>query len=305
MIRILLTIIAFLISVLSSFAQIAGDELRKNGALDDAIKAYKLDFQKDPSNAKNIYNLASTFALTYMQKDSAFHYLHIALENDNTLWALADNDFLSLSTDPRWKNLEQHQLKKYQKAKGSLKKPDYAIKLLRLIQKDQALDYQMDMAKQYFMQHGKAPHWYYPLAELKKTISAGNFEEMESLISTHGWPSYATVGKLAADAPLLIINHHENEEIRIKYLDQIKNACFNNEGSCMEYAKIQDRILVNTGKSQMYGMQFRYNVQRTLEPFPILDPEHVDRRRLKIGLEPLKDYLKRKINYDWNVTQKK
>jgi hypothetical protein len=46
-------------------------------------------------------------------------------------------------------------------------------------------------------------------------------------------------------------------------------------------------------------MQFRYNAARKLEPFPIKDPESVDQRRKAIGLEPLKDYLKRKIDYDW------
>ena len=60
----------------------------------------------------------------------------------------------------------------------------------------------------------------------------------------------------------------------------------------MEYAKIQDRILVNQNLPQIYGMQFRYNADRNLEPFPILDPAKVDQRRREIGLEPLKDYLK-------------
>ena len=72
----------------------------------------------------------------------------------------------------------------------------------------------------------------------------------------------------------------------------------------MEYAKINDRILVNTNKLQTYGMQFRYNSKRQLEPFPIKDPEYVDQRRKAIGLEPLQQYLKRKINYDWTVPQK-
>ena len=72
----------------------------------------------------------------------------------------------------------------------------------------------------------------------------------------------------------------------------------------MEFAKIQDRILVNTGKLQIYGMQFLYNSKRELEPFPIQDPEYVDQKRKAIGLEPLKKYLKRKINYDWTIQQK-
>ena len=83
-----------------------GDILRKEGALDDAIKAYKKDFIKSPENSKNTYNLACAFALTYIQKDSAFHYLDIALKNDYSLWALADNDLISLASDVRWKDIE-------------------------------------------------------------------------------------------------------------------------------------------------------------------------------------------------------
>jgi hypothetical protein len=73
----------------------------------------------------------------------------------------------------------------------------------------------------------------------------------------------------------------------------------------MEYAKIQDRILVNENELQIYGMQFQYNADRKLEPFPIKDPEYVDQRRAEIGLEPLKEYLKRKIDFDFIVVQKK
>ncbi len=282
-----------------------GDLLRKEGAIDDAIRAYKKDFISNSSNSKNTYNLACAFALTYIQKDSAFHYLEIALKNDYSLWALADNDLLSLTNDFRWKGVESQQLKRYQEKSGQLKQPDYAIQLLRLIMKDQALDYQMDLAKTYFMKNGKAPHWYYPIAQMKQDIASDNFKKMDSLIGQYGWPTYSMVGKLSADAPLLIINHHESDEVRKKYLNKIKNACMTKEGSCIEYAKIQDRILVNSNQLQIYGMQFRYNDKRVLEPFPTENPEFVDQRRLKIGLEPLKDYLKRKINYDWNVDQKK
>ena len=126
---------------------------------------------------------------------------------------------------------------------------------------------------------------------------------MQQLINDNGWPKYSSVGELAADAPLLVINHHESNEVRKKYIAQIKQSCLEGEGSCMEYAKVQDRILVDENQLQIYGMQFRYNAQRNLEPFPIKDPEYVDQRRKEIGLVPLKDYLKRKINYDWTVEQ--
>lgn len=294
-----LVVVLMLLSI-SMLSQNRGDVFRNEGELEKAIEAYKISLKKDGDNYNNTYNLACAYALLY-KKDSAFHYLNKALKNSSSLWALADNDLLSLVNDKRWSRVEEEQLSKYQKGKVKLKKPKYAKQLLRLIMKDQSLDYQLDMAKRYYMKKGKAPHWYYPIAQMKKEITYGNFATMEKLIVEKGWPTYEMVGKLAADGPLLIINHHKEEAIRVKYLPRIKQACLKGEGSCIEYAKIQDRILVNTGKLQLYGMQFRYNNKRELEPFPIQEPKRVEERRKKIGLEPLKKYLKRKINYDWKI----
>lgn len=300
--RIICVVIA--LTSIATSAQSNGDKLRQEGNLEEAIEVYKTEFKKNTDAKNNTYNLACAYALMY-QKDSAFHYLNIALKKDASLWALADNDLLSLTNDIRWKSIENQQVAKYQKENSKLQKPEYAKQLLRLIMKDQSLDYQLDMAKRYFMKNGKAPHWYYPISQMKKKLTKGNFEKMEQLIAKNGWPTYTMVGKLAADGPLLVINHHEKEEIRMKYLPKIKGACLKKEGSCMEYAKINDRILVNTDQLQTYGMQFKYNENRQLIPFPIKDPEYVDQRRSKIGLEPLKQYLKRKINYDWTIPQKK
>lgn len=285
-------------------AQNNGNALRRKGDLEGAIKTYKKELKISKDTYKNNYNIACIYAIMY-QKDSAFKYLNLALKNNNSLWSLADNDLFSLTDDARWLTIEKAQLEKHQTVKGKIQKPDFAKQLLRLIQKDQSLDYQLDMAKDYFFKNGKAPHWYYPIAQMKKEITAGNFKEMEALLQKNGWPTYSTVGKLAADSPLLVINHHPKEEIRIKYLEQIKDACLENEGSCFEYAKIQDRILVNTEKPQLFGMQFTYDKDRNRMPFPILKPEFVDKRRAEIGLEPLKTYLKRKINYEFTVKQEK
>ena len=139
---------------------------------------------------------------------------------------------------------------------------------------------------------------------MKADIAQDNFEHMQDLIDRFGWPKYSTVGQLAADAPLLVINHHESDSVREYYLEVIREHCLSGEGSCMEFAKIHDRILVNKGQPQTYGMQFRFASDRTLEPFPIKDPEYVDRRRAEIGLEPLQNYLRRRIDYNWTVEQK-
>lgn len=278
-------------------------KLREEGKLDEAINAYKKVYQKTPHKRDNTYNLACAYALTF-QKDSAYHYLQIALKDDSSLWALSDTDLYALIDDARWSLIEKNQIKKFEKENGPLTQPEYTKELLKIIMCDQALDYYIDQAKKVYAKQGYIPQWYYPLAFMKQTIGQDNFSNMKKLIKKYGWPKYSTVGKLAADAPLLVINHHLSDEVRKKYIPIIKQSCLEGEGSCIEYAKIQDRILVNDNKPQIYGMQFRYDSKRALEPFPIIDPEHVDKRRKEIGLEPLKDYLKRKINYNFNILQK-
>ena len=304
--KIVYTLLLVLLTIHLSTAQSSrskADSLRQKGQLEAAIKAYTEEY-KTTKDWKKGYNLACAYALIF-QKDSAYHYLNKSLKEDTSLWALADSDLYALLEDPRWATIENNQLKRYQEHHGKLKQPEYAKQLLQLIMKDQALDYYIDQAKSYYMKEGSAPQWYYPLGAYKQEIIEENYKKMQQLLETYGWPKYSMVGELAADAPLLVINHHEDESVRKKYLAQIKQSCIENEGSCMEFAKIQDRILVNENQLQIYGMQFRYNAQRTLEPFPIIDPEYVDQRRAAIGLEPLSVYLKRKINYAWTVTQKK
>ena len=295
-----------MIFICNANAQVSkADSLRNIGQIDKAIIEYKKSLSFESNNKNKLYNLACVYALTYFQKDSSFYYLKQALKKDSTLWALSDPDLIALVDDERWNGITEMQMTKYQIKNGKLKNPEYAQKLLKLIMKDQALDYQIDLAKRQYMRNGVVPHWYYPIAEMKENISSNNFEEMQNMLNNYGWPKYSVVGKLAADAPLLVINHHESDEIRKEYLEVIKENCLLGEGSCMEYAKIQDRILVNSGESQIYGMQFHYDNERKLVPFPIVDPEFVDQRRLEIGLEPLKDYLKRKIDYDWTIIQKR
>ena len=286
----------------ATMAQSKGDSLRRAGALEAAYMAYGADFYQNPGNADVAYKLASTLALTNLV-DTSFFFLNIALQENSSLRPLSDSDFLNLSTDPRWAAVEQGQLRKYEAANGKLKKPEYALKLIRMIIKDQSYGYHMNFGRNEFGKNGYAPHWFFMLNKAKSDLNAENLEEMNELLAEYGWPKYSDVGDLAADAPLLVINHHESEAFRMKYLDRIKEACLAGEGSCMEYAKIHDRILVNTDREQTYGMQFKFE-GGVLVPFPIEKPETVDRRRKAIGLEPLAEYLKRKINYDWKIVQK-
>jgi hypothetical protein len=59
-------------------------------------------------------------------------------------------------------------------------------------------------------------------------------------------------------------------------------------------ATLEDRVLVGEGKPQIYGTQVHFGPETggRWELYPIVDEEHVDERRTRIGLPPMADYLK-------------
>ena len=293
----------FLLMTVSLWSQNSGDELTEKGNLIGAMYAYGGEFMSDPTDADKAYKLVTTLSLVN-EVDTAFYFLNVALQNDHSLRALVDSKLFNMSNDARWQGIEQMQIAKYQQKRGALKNPDLALRLMRIIMRDQALDFHMHMSRGEYQEKGFAPHWVYAIGMMKNKLNEGNYKEMHEIVKNHGWPTYDMVGDLAADALLLVVNHHPDAAVRKQYLPQIKAACEAGQGSCVEYAKIQDRVLVDEGKEQLFGMQFRYNKERKLEPFPVEKPEEVDRRRAAIGLEPLAEYLKRRIDYDWKVQQK-
>ena len=56
---------------------------------------------------------------------------------------------------------------------------------------------------------------------------------------------------------------------------------------------LEDRLLMEEGKPQIYGTQITRGATGQPEVWPIEDPAHVDERRTSVGLEPLVEYLKR------------
>jgi len=299
------TILFILIGCSSSlaWAQSKGDELTTKGDMVGAMYAYGAEFMSNPTDTDKAYQLVTTLSLVN-EVDTAFYFLNIALSNDHSLKALVDSKLFNMSNHPKWAAIEQQQIKKYQEQRGAFDNPELTMRLLRVIMRDQALDFHIHKSRDYYQQNGHAPHWVYPIGAMKNELNKGNYEEMHRIVKQYGWPTYDMVGDLAADALLLVVNHHPDAEVRKQYLPQIQSACEAKQGSCTEYAKIHDRILVDEGKEQLYGMQFRYGKGNKLEPFPVAYPELVDQRRKAIGLEPLAEYLKRRIDYDWTVEQK-
>lgn len=303
------TCILFIAIVKISYGQSnlqLADSLKKEGLLMPALEKYYKALAQNTST-KTSYKIASTYALlwTAQARDSAFIHLDKALKNDITLEVLYDPAYLSIINDQRWINIENSQIKKYELANGTIKNKTFAKALFRMIIKDQGFMYAGNIERRKYMKNGgffSSPS-IYPILAMEEKNMIENKEQLVKLIELNGWPTATSVTEYAAAGAALIINH-TTYETRSKYFPMLEKAFKKGEAQPLRYAKMRDRLLVEEGKEQLYGTQWKFKNSKRI-PHPITKPHFVDKRRKKIGLGPLSDYLKVRFNIEWNVQQKK
>lgn len=281
------------------------DSLKMQGLLVPALSKYGEAFREDASSEVS-YQIASTCALlwTAQMRDTAFYYLNDALQNDSTLEALYNPHFLSLIDDPRWGNIEDGQIRKYEAKNEVIGNEPFARELFRMIIKDQGFMYAGNIERRKYMNNGGyfSTPAIFPILAMEEKNMIENEKKLLELLDKYGWPTASEVTEYAAAGAALIINH-TTYELRSKYFPMLEEAFKKGEAQPLRYAKMGDRLLVEEGKEQLYGTQIKFeNLIR--EPYPIQDPEYVDKRRAEIGLGPLRPYLKERFDIDWQVAQK-
>lgn len=121
---------------------------------------------------------------------------------------------------------------------------------------------------------------------------ADNTAWLKGVVEEHGWPTYSLVGKEAAGAAWLLVQHADADpKFQRKCLDLMAKLP-EGEVSKSNVAYLTDRVLLAEGKKQLYGTQFT-TTDGKLAPRPIEGEANVDARRAAIGLPPLAEYVKR------------
>lgn len=121
-----------------------------------------------------------------------------------------------------------------------------------------------------------------------------NLLKAKAIIARYGFPGYDSVGEGYSNDFWAIVQHCDNDvPFQQQVLVLLGNQVKKHNASAENYALLQDRVLIGTGKKQRYGTQVRYNPQtKHAKPLPIEDSVHVDERRKAVGLIPLSEYLK-------------
>lgn len=128
-------------------------------------------------------------------------------------------------------------------------------------------------------------------------------KEVIEIIKKYGWLGISQVGRLANTAQWAVLQHGTVAS-KEKYSHLLKTSVLKNESQPGHYARLIDRMLINSGKPQLYGTQTKFDNRGKTIFFPIKDPEYINQRRMELGLRKIQNFAKQR-GIEWNIPQKK
>lgn len=132
------------------------------------------------------------------------------------------------------------------------------------------------------------------LLEQMNKVDTANTSRIKVIIKQYSWPGPKLIGRDGADA-FFLLAQHADPAFQKKILPLVQNAYQRGVLSGQNYALFTDRVLVETGKPQIYGTAAKpFDKWNGKEPVlqPIEDEANVDKRRAEVGLMPLSEYRK-------------
>ncbi len=127
-----------------------------------------------------------------------------------------------------------------------------------------------------------------------KEVHERNNARIKQIIKRQGWPTISLVGKEAAEAAWLIVQHAVLDTAFMKScLALLEEAVRRDEAEGRHFAYLQDRVLNMSGRPQIYGTQHDVDENGTAFPLPIENSAEVDNLRREMGLGTLTEATKR------------
>jgi hypothetical protein len=268
---------------------IKADSLYQNELFIESTKAYTEAFKTLgwKGYIDDQYNAAKAWAMVN-NLDSAFRKLDRVITYSNPTYFKKFADFSyeiafkSLHQDQRWEDIIQQVEKKFYNP--------LILTLDTIFNDDQK--YRL-LGDSIIAKYGFESEELKILFQKIKKIDSINLYKIEKIIEEYGWPDKNEVGTQGSTTVFLVIQHADSAT-QVKYLPVLRKAVEEGKADNHQLATLEDRIAIMQHGYQVYGTQLGID-QETGKYFvlPIQDPEEVDKRRLKLGLGPLSEYLKR------------
>ncbi|MBB5623580.1 hypothetical protein HDE69_004666 [Pedobacter cryoconitis] len=252
------------------------------------------------------YSAAKSWALGG-EIDSAYYQLERSLKGNYCRYTEISTDtaFYSLKMDKRWKKIltnvkiNQRKEDKYLSLKFKNLNRSLVAILDTVNQDDQIPRLQLaEIEKKYGW---SSTQMRLNLAQMAKNDSM-NIKKIKYILDKYGWLSKDVVGERGSDALFLVIQHSDLAT-QLKYLPLLRTAVKQGKALSSRLALLEDRVSLRQGKKQIYGSQIMRN-NKTGKYYiqPLVDPENVDKRRTKVGLSPIKEYVSQ-WGIKWSIEQ--
>jgi hypothetical protein len=137
---------------------------------------------------------------------------------------------------------------------------------------------------------------------LNTLLEEQNIDALTFILKTCGFPTIQTAGE---DGVQIAWNVLQNVpvEIRSLYFPQVIEASKKGDLERQDVALMQDKMLMDYGKPQLYGSQVLRDDSGNFTLYNLEKPMEVDARRAIMGMTPLADYLVH-FKIDFDVIQK-
>lgn len=112
-----------------------------------------------------------------------------------------------------------------------------------------------------------------------------SFDKITHIIDVFGYPTRAIAGE-SNNIPFYILSFAPYT-IKEKYLNQLILAADRDDISWKSLAYFIDKLKVAKGEKQVYGTQGTYDKDFNYTMYPVIEPEKLNERRARVGMEKL------------------
>lgn len=280
--------------VTKAFAQYEQKEFRASGATYSS--AFEVLGWKGTSTDR--YNAACSWALAGVA-DSAFFQLRLIAERmdyANLAHITKDSDLNSLHPDERWTAVIAMIEANKERLEANYDKPLVAL-LDSIFAVDQGLRNQIPELEARFERGSEELKAHFHRIWIADSL---NQIKVTRVLDERGWLGPDVIGP-TGNTTLFLVVQHADLETQLKYVPMIREAVKKGAAKGSHLALMEDRILLRSGKRQIYGSQVGSDPETGAHYLsPLEDPDHVDERRASVGLPPLATYLQR-MGVIWDV----
>ncbi len=174
------------------------------------------------------------------------------------------------------------------------------VKLETIFMKDQTFRRIYSEAENKLGKDSDAYEYFWEVVENQDSILE---KEVTTILDKYGWLGISQVGRLA-NTTLWSVLQHGSASSKEKYAPLLKASVLKGESQPSHYARLIDRMLINTNRPQLYGTQIDYDSSEIPTFFSIEKPEYINQRRKEIGLGGIEGYAEEK-KIEWNIPQKR